>query len=243
MRRKPQWLALLLVLGLILAACGDGGGGDTTTTAAAEEEPTTTAAPAEETTTSAAEEGAGEVATDVGVDLEAGTITIGLLSDLSGPFAPLVQVIVAGQEMYWADVNANGGIGGLQVQIETRDTAYDPAQHVQLYEELKTQVVAFGHSTGSPQTMAINPQLQADGILAIPLTWYSGWSDPAINSNLVPHGVPYCIEAMNMIEYLTLQAPDATTIAIASSPGDYGEDSNAGARLAAEALGLEIVFD
>src|SRR5688572_5137907 len=110
MRRKPQWLALLLVLGLILAACGDGGSGDTTTTAAAEEEPTTTAAPAEETTTSAAEEGAGEVATDVGVDLEAQTLTIGLLSDLSGPFAPLVQVIVAGQEMYWADVNANGGI-------------------------------------------------------------------------------------------------------------------------------------
>jgi ABC-type branched-subunit amino acid transport system substrate-binding protein len=243
MRRKPQWLALLLVLGLILAACGDGGGGDTTTTAAAEEEPTTTAAPVEETTTSAAEEGAGEVATDVGVDLEAGTITVGLLSDLSGPFAPLVQVIVSGQEMYWADVNANGGIGGLEVQLETRDTAYDPATHVQLYEELKTQVVAFGHSTGSPQTMAINPQLQADGILAIPLTWYSGWSDPAINANLVPHGVPYCIEAMNVIEYLTLQAPDATTIAIASSPGDYGEDSNAGARLAAEALGLEIVYD
>ena len=104
-------------------------------------------------------------------------------------------------------------------------------------------MVAFGHSTGSPQTMAINPQLQTDGILAIPLTWYSGWSDPAINSNLVPHGVPYCIEAMNMIEYLTLQAPDATTIAIASSPGDYGEDSNAGARMAAEALGLEIVYD
>ncbi len=243
MRRKPQWLALLLVLGLIVAACGDGGGGDTTTTAAAEEEPTTTAAPVEETTTSAAEEGAGEVATDVGVDLEAGTITVGLLSDLSGPFAPLVQVIVSGQEMYWADVNANGGIGDLQVQLETRDTAYDPATHVQLYEELKTQVVAFGHSTGSPQTMAINPQLQTDGILAIPLTWYSGWSDPAINSNLVPHGVPYCIEAMNMIEYLTLQAPDATTIAIASSPGDYGEDSNAGARMAAEALGLEIVYD
>ena len=85
--------------------------------------------------------------------------------------------------------------------------------------------------------------MQADGILAIPLTWYSGWSDPAINANLVPHGTPYCIESMNMIEYLTLQKPDATTIAIASSPGDYGEDSNAGARLAAEALGLEIVYD
>jgi hypothetical protein len=55
--------------------------------------------------------------------------------------------------------------------------------------------------------------------------------------------VPYCIEAMNMIEYLTTQAPDATTIAIASSPGDYGQDSNAGAVLVAEALGLEVVYD
>ena len=51
------------------------------------------------------------------------------------------------------------------------------------------------------------------------------------------------IEAMNMIEYLTTQSPDATTIAIASSPGDYGEDSNAGAVMVAEALGLEVVYD
>jgi ABC-type branched-subunit amino acid transport system substrate-binding protein len=244
MRNKPKWLALFLALGLVLAACGGGGGGDTTTSATAEEEPTTTAAAEEEpTTTAAAEEPAAEIATDVGVDLEASTITIGLLSDLSGPFSPLVQVINAGHDLYWASVNEAGGINGLNVQLEVRDTAYVVDQHVQLYEELKTQVVAFGHSTGSPHTVAINPSLQADGILAIPLTWYSGWSDPAINANLVPHGVPYCIEAMNMIEYLTTQAPDATTIAIASSPGDYGQDSNAGAVLVAEALGLEVVYD
>jgi ABC-type branched-subunit amino acid transport system substrate-binding protein len=244
MRNKPKWLALFLALGLVLAACGGGEGGDTTTSAAAEEEPTTTAAAEEEpTTTAAAEEPSAEITTDVGVDLEAGTITIGLLSDLSGPFSPLVQVINAGHDLYWASVNEAGGINGLNVQLEVRDTAYVVDQHVQLYEELKSQVVAFGHSTGSPHTVAINPSLQADGILAIPLTWYSGWSDPAINANLVPHGVPYCIEAMNMIEYLTTQAPDATTIAIASSPGDYGQDSNAGAVLVAEALGLEVVYD
>ncbi|MGH8952322.1 MAG: ABC transporter substrate-binding protein [Acidimicrobiia bacterium] len=245
MRKKPKWLALLLVLGLVLAACGDGDGGDTTTTAGEEEEaPTTTAAPEEEeTTTTAGEEAGGEIAVDNGVDLEAGTITIGLLSDLSGPFSPLVQVINSGHEIYWDSVNAAGGIEGLNVELAVRDTGYVVDTHVQLYEELKSEVVAFGHSTGSPHTVAINPQLQADGVLAIPLTWYSGWSDPAINANLVPHGVPYCIEAMNMIEYLTLQAPDATTIAIASSPGDYGEDSNAGAVMAAEALGLEVVYD
>jgi ABC-type branched-subunit amino acid transport system substrate-binding protein len=243
MRRKPKWLSLLLVLGLVLAACGDGEGGDTTTTAAEEEEATTTAAPEEETTSTAGEEPAGEVATDVGVDLEASTITIGLLSDLSGPFSPLVGLINSGHEIYWESVNADGGINGLTVELAVRDTGYDVETHVQLYEELKTEVVAFGHSTGSPHTVAINPQLQADGILAVPLTWYSGWSDPLINANLVPHGTPYCIEAMNMIEYLTLQDPEAATIAIASSPGDYGQDSNAGAVLVAEALGLEVVYD
>jgi ABC-type branched-subunit amino acid transport system substrate-binding protein len=238
MKSKSKWLTLLLVLGLVLAACG-GNEGETTTTAG-EGEPTTTASAGP--TTTAGEEPA-EILTDVGVDLEAETITIGLLSDLSGPFSPLVTVINAGHDVYWQDVNANGGINGLTVNLEVRDTGYVVDTHVQLYEELKTQVVAFGHSTGSPQTVAINPSLQADEILAIPLTWYSGWSDPAINSNLVPHGTPYCIESMNMLEYLTLQAPDATTIAIASSGGDYGEDSNAGARLAADALGLEIVYD
>jgi ABC-type branched-subunit amino acid transport system substrate-binding protein len=243
MRNKPKWLALLLVLGLVLAACGDGEGGDTTTTAAAEEEATTTAAAEEEATTTAAEEPAAEIATDVGVDLEAGTITVGLLSDLSGVFSALVQVIVTGQETYWENVNANGGVGGLQVQLEAVDTVYDVPTHVQRYEELKDQVVAFGHSTGSPHTVAINQQLQGDGILAVPLTWYSGWSDPNINANLMHHGVPYCIEAMNLIGYISEQLGDATTIAIASNPGDYGLDSANGAKVAAEQAGLEVAYD
>lgn len=221
MTTKSRWLAMLLVLGLVLAACGGGEADDTT-------------------------EGddAAEIATDVGVDLEAETIKIGLLSDLTGPFGPLVTAIVAGHEAYWANVNANGGINGLEVQLETVDTTYDVPTHVQFYEELKDEVVAFGHSTGSPHTVAINDQLQADGILAIPLTWYSGWTDPEINSNLVPHGNPYCLEAQNLIGYMVDQhESDSPTIAIASIPGDYGLDSVAGAAIAAEDLGLEVVYD
>ena len=139
--------------------------------------------------------------TDVGVDLEAGTIQVGLLSDLSGPFAGLVSAIVAGQEGYWAYVNANGGIEGLQVELVVEDTGYDVPQHVTLYEQLKDQVVAIGHSTGSPHTVAIYEDLVADEILAIPLTWYSGWTAP-FDSNTMHHGSPYCIEAMNSIDYI-----------------------------------------
>ncbi|HZD23292.1 MAG TPA: ABC transporter substrate-binding protein, partial [Acidimicrobiia bacterium] len=188
-------------------------------------------------------QGAGEIATDVGVDLEAGTITVGLLSDLSGVFSSLVQVIVTGHEVYWENVNANGGIGGLEVELEPADTGYDVAQHVQRYEELKDEVVAFGHSTGSPHTMAINDALQSDGILAIPLTWYSGWTDPAINANLLHHGIPYCMEAQNLVGFISDTLGDATTIAIASNPGDYGLDSAEGAKIAAAALGLSVEYD
>jgi len=244
MKAKSKWLAIFLVLGLVLAACGDGGGAEETTTTEGgavdtTEQPTDTT----EAMTSTTGGEAMDIATDVGVDLEAGTITVGLLSDLSGVFSALVQVIVTGHEAYWENVNANGGIGGLEVQLNAVDTVYDPATHVQRYEELKDEVVAFGHSTGSPHTVAINEQLQTDGILAIPLTWYSGWTDPAINANLLHHGVPYCIEAMNLIGYIQEQNPDIATVAIASNPGDYGLDSAEGAKIAAAEAGLEVVYD
>jgi ABC-type branched-subunit amino acid transport system substrate-binding protein len=247
MKAKSKWLAIFLVLGLVLAACGgdDGGADETTTTAG--ETPETTEAPTTETTEAMTDTTEGEmmdIATDVGVDLDAGTITVGFLTDQTGAFSPLVTQINAGIEAYWADVNANGGIHGLEVVLDFADTAYDGEKHVQLFEEKKDEVVAFGHSVGSPQTVAITPGLQEQGMLAIPLTWYSGWSDPAYNSNVVPHGAPYCIEAMNSIEYMVDDSGiDSPTIAIASIPGDYGLDASAGAKLAAEALGLEIVYD
>lgn len=246
MKAKSKWLAIFLVLGLVLAACGggDGGSDETTTT---EGSPDTTEADMTSTTEAdmtSTTGGSMEIATDVGVDLEAGTITVGLLSDLSGVFSSLVQVIVTGQEVYWENVNANGGIGGLTVELMPLDTVYDIPTTVQRYEELRDEVVAIGHSTGSPHTVAVNDMLQEDGMLAIPLTWYSGWSDDAINANLMHHGVPYCLEAMNIFGYLTDMMGDGlTTVAIASNPGDYGLDSFNGAKLAAEALGLEIVYE
>lgn len=229
MRLKSRWLALLLVLGLVLAACGGDSGtedeGDDATT-----------------TTEAMEEAM--VETDFGVDLEAGVIRVGMLSDLSGAFGALVSAILAGYEAYIDDYNASGGLDGLQIELVVRDTGYVVDNHVQLYNEIKDQVVMIGHSTGSPHTVAINADLQADSMLTIPLTWYSGWSDPDINAALLSHGTPYCLEAQNAIGYIVENVkPDAATIAIAGFPGDYGQDSARGAKIAAESLGLEVVFD
>ncbi len=243
---RMRWLALLTVFAMIIVACGDGDDAGTETTAAPEttQADTTETTAADTTETTAAPDTGGEILTDFGVDLDAGVIRVGMLSDLTGPFGPLVSAILAGSQAYWDDVNANGGINGLQVELVVRDTVYVIDNHIQFYNEIKDQVVMIGHSTGSPHTVAINDQLQADSMLTIPLTWYSGWSDSAINAALLSHGTPYCMEAHNTIGYITEEALEgASTIAIASVPGDYGQDSAQGAKLAAAAAGLEIVYD
>ena len=159
MRKRYSWLLLVVIFALVAASCSSSSDDTTTTAGSATEDTTpsteTTAAPAA-TTTSAADTG-GEILTDVGVDLEAGIITLGMLSDLSGPFAGLVGAINGGHEAYWAFVNANGGIDGLQVELEVVDTGYAVPEHVTLYEQLKDQVVAFGSSVGSPHKIGRAP--------------------------------------------------------------------------------------
>lgn len=251
MRRWTKLLALLAVLALVVVACGGDAEPDDTepadtpdTTEATDETPDTTAAPADDESDDETEdEPAGDIATDVGVDVEAGTIRIGLLSDLSGPFALLVRGIVTGQEVYWEDVNRNGGVNGLEVELLIEDTSYDVPTHLQKYEEMRDEIALIGHSTGSPHTVAALPDFIEDDVLAIPLTWYSGWVDPQFNSNLMHHGAPYCLEIQNAISYMSDDIGGASTIAVASVPGDFGLDGAAGAQLGAEALGLEVVYD
>ena len=252
--KKLRIFVLVLALALIAAACGSDSDDTTTTVAASggEETTTTTAAASggDETTTTAATEtteAPTEMKTDFGVDLEAGTITVGQTADLTGPFAPLVNPILAGQQMYWAWVNANGGIGGLEVLMETRDTAYQVEQHIAAYDEIRDQVVAISHTTGSPQTLAIADALEEDSMIAVPATWYSGWTDTNIAPTVLHTGAPYCLEAMSGLDWMASveadEGNDAPTLAVASIPGDFGLDSMAGALLWAEANGVEVVYD
>ncbi len=249
MKHLTRWLVLLLAFAMVAAACSQGDDGDATDdTEATETTEATDDGDSTETTEDMTDDTEGdggdmmELATDFGVDTENMTITLGLLSDLTGPFGPLVSAIAEGIRVYWEDVNANGGINGYTVELDVVDTVYVVDSHVQLYEEMRDNVAAIQHSTGSPHTVAILPQLAEDSMLTIPLTWYSGWSDPALNANLLSHGSPYCLESMNGISYIA-EDTGGTTIAIASVPGDYGLDGAAGAALAAEALGLEVVYD
>ena len=269
MRRTSQGktgkvFATLAALALVVAACGDDDDDDaedtTATTAAATETttaPATTEAAPEETsapatdapetteasapeTTAASEVAPEDIATDVGVDDT--TIKVGMLADLSGAFAPLVTQIVAAQEVFWDKVNADGGIAGRQVELVVEDNGYDVAVMQEKFEALRDEVAIISQSTGSPHTASIAAGLVEEDLIAIPLSWYSGWAFGETGQNALESYTNYCLESMNGIEYLSSEM-GVETVAIISFPGEYGGDGAAGAAKAAEALGLEVVFD
>ena len=234
-------------MALVAAACGSTASTTTTagpssvqtTTTAGEAVTTTTAGEAVTTTTAAP---AATMATARGVDADAKVITLGLLADLTGLFAPLVIDITDAQKVYWDDVNAAGGIDGWTVELVIEDTNYNVEQHLEKYEKIRGDVVAISQSTGSPTNVATLDLYKEDSMLVIPLSWFSGWAIPEFDGGvMLEQNTNYCVEAMNLLDFI--DGMGGTTIALATFPGDYGQDAAAGVKIAAEFYGMEIVYD
>jgi ABC-type branched-subunit amino acid transport system substrate-binding protein len=214
----------------------------TTTSSTTTEPPssTTTVAPATTSTTAPVVETDGVTVTD-------DTIYLGVLADLTGPFSGTVVDVLDAQLAFWQKTNEAGGIAGRQVELLIANTGYDVATHVAKYEELHDKVVMLAHSTGSQQTLAIVPKLAEDHLVAIPVTWYSGWSDPVLGANLLETGSNYCMESINTISWYAKDFESRfghpPALALLGLPGDYGGDSLAGAYYAAAQLGLPVVYE
>ena len=257
MTRQDDGIAVLAAVGLVAAACGgddddDDAASDATTAETAADadrrrrrrhrhdgrhrqrprrprRPTARppATPAATETTAGEAVDPASIETDIGVDDT--TIKVGMLADLSGAFAPLVTEIVEAQEVYWDKVNDEGGIAGRQVELVIEDNGYDVATQLEKYEALRDEVAIISQSTGSPHTAAIAQSLVDDDLVAIPLSWYSGWADPRDRRRTCSRRYTnYCIESMNGIEWLAKNR-DVQTVAIISFPGEYGGDGDAGA--------------
>lgn len=263
MRKLRIMLALFLALTMLASACGDDDadskdgeaasveaetsdeGGEPE--AAADEEPMEEEAePAEEE----AEAVDDAVITDYGVDVDDKVIRVGLNADLSGPFAPLVAEIVEAQNVYWEVFNENGGYQGWTVETVVLDSGYQTDIGVQNYSQLAQEsgdgVLMITENTGSPITNAIREDAADDNMLVIPLSWASIWPDPVLAPTILEKQTTYCVESMNGIEWLSGYVQEQglePSLAIVGRPGEYGEDGSAGAKIAAEQLGIPVVYD
>ena len=191
-----------------------------------------------------------EITTDVGVTAEPcpnpvnadnGCIYLGSISDLTeGPFAALGQSITASQAAFWGKVNAEGGIGGFDIDVATyvRDNKYQPEVHNQVWQEIKPNVLALAQSLGSPQTAAILDDLAANDVVAAPASWTSNW---AFQDVILESGVNYCFESMNSMEWAQENLDAPQSVMAVHDPGDYGADAAAGVKIAADALGISFI--
>lgn len=233
-KRTHIGIAMAGAAALLLSACG---GGDSADSADATGE-----------ATAAAE----EIITDVGVTAEPcpeavnptnGCIYLGIISDLTeGPFAPLATQVVAGQEAFWAAVNAEGGIGGYDVNVTeyTRDNKYDPAVHSQEYRSIEPNILALAQTLGTTQTQAILADMDADNVVGVPASWWSGWQFPEDDNGVIlESGASYCVAAMSGLDWWTENKGEITKIVSVGPPGDFGGDYAAGVQAWAEANDVE----
>ena len=222
---------------LVLAGCG-GGGSDTAPTQEASSEGTSP------------RDG---IVFDVGVTDEPcpeainpnnGCIYLGVLSDLTeGPFAPLATQVVTGQQDFWKYVNEQGGISGFDVNMSsnTRDNKYDPAVHSQEYRSIEPNILALAQTLGTPQTQAILSDMEADNVIGVPASWWSGWQFPDTDGGVIlESGSSYCIAAMSGLDWWVENKTPITKLIAVGYPGDYGGDYAAGAEKWAAANGVDF---
>jgi branched-chain amino acid transport system substrate-binding protein len=150
-RSHLRTLGLAVCLLLVAVSCG---GDDTTSTTAAGAAASTTQGEAAPTT---AASGTAAPGTTTGEDLP--PITIGLMTDLSGRLVSFGKDFEVATNLAVEAVNAEGGVNGSMLEIETVDTAGEPDQAVVGYQELADEgVFAVSGPLSSGEAEVLFPQ-------------------------------------------------------------------------------------
>ncbi|NUL02807.1 ABC transporter substrate-binding protein [Streptomyces lunaelactis] len=182
---------------------------------------------------------AGGVKTGDGVTAK--TITLGVLTDMTGVYASLGKSVTQAQQLWAKQTNASGGICGRTVELTIRDHGYDPQKAVAAYTELEPKVLGFAQFIGSPFVAAVKQRIDGqDKGLVLP----QAWSASLLGSPYVRVvGATYDIETINAVDYLLAQKRIAKgdRIGHVYFEGDYGENALTGSKYAAGQAGLTVV--
>ncbi|PXY31273.1 ABC transporter substrate-binding protein [Prauserella muralis] len=207
-------LALACASALVLAGCGTKGGGS-----------------------DSGGEGAGGVQTDVGVtDSE---ITLGVMTDQTGPFKNLSTGITHGNELWVKDVNAAGGICDRQLKLRIVDHGYKADTAKTLYPQIEPNVLGLVQLVGSPVTAALSGDLESDEMTTTPASWSS---ELLSNPYLMVVGTTYDVEMIDGLSYLQEEGmiSDGDTVGHIYIDGEYGANGLRGARYYAEQHDLKL---
>jgi ABC-type branched-subunit amino acid transport system substrate-binding protein len=179
--------------------------------------------------------GGGDVQTDIGVEGE--TITLGVLTDLTGVFAALGNDITNANSLFW---ESNQVCDTYDVELEIQDTGYVPQQGVQLYSGMKDSVLAMQQTIGSPINTALAPEYEADEIVNFPSAWSKTLTEIPGTGVLGP---TYDVEMANGYAYLFDEGllKEGDTVGHIYFEGEYGANGLEGTKAVAEEMGLNVI--
>lgn len=214
MNRRPlrAWAAVALTSAVVVAGCGG---------------------KAEDSSNGGG--GGGSVKTGPGISDK--TITLGLLTDLSGVFAALGKPVVQGTQLFWKQAEP---ICGRSVKLIVKDHGYDPQKAVVQYRDLSKNVAGLQQLLGSPITAALLPTLKTDSMISMLAAWPSSLLS---NDFIIEVGASYDLEMINGLDKLLEDGKIAKGDKIGHIyfEGEYGENGLAGSKAFADKNGFEIV--
>ncbi|MFJ8647430.1 ABC transporter substrate-binding protein [Streptomyces sp. NPDC093546] len=183
--------------------------------------------------------GADGVKTGTGVDAK--TIRLGALTDMTGVYATLGKSITQAQQLYVKQLNAAGGVCGRTVELTVRDHGYDPQKALAAYTELEPEVLGFPQFIGSPFVAAVKQRLDGrDKALVLP----QAWSAELLGSPYIRViGTTYDVETINAVDFLMKEKglKKGDKLGHVYFEGDYGENALQGSKHMAGQAGLTIV--
>lgn len=167
------------------------------------------------------------------------TITLGVMADLSGPFAANDTKITNAEQLYFEQVNADGGICGRDVEVKVVDHGYDGQKATVGYSKLSTEVAGMLQVFGAAMNAALLPKYAEDDLLVWPAS-----ADRALLSskNILGSGATYDLEIINLLEYwldndIIKPGDTITHLAIV---GGYADSSFAGSSYVAKLRDLDV---
>ncbi|MEU4534206.1 ABC transporter substrate-binding protein [Streptosporangium sp. NPDC023825] len=175
-----------------------------------------------------------------GPGVSADKITIGLMTDLTGPYASFGKSLTQAQQLYFEQTNAAGGVCGRQLEALVRDHGYDAQKAIASYTEIAPKVVAIAHFVGSPMVNALKQRIETDQMLTIPQAWATGLLG---SKSIQVTGTTYDIDMINGVDFLAKEKgiKSGDKIGHLYFEGDYGESALNGSKYASEKLGLTLV--
>ncbi len=180
-----------------------------------------------------------------GVDRKNRRIRLGALNGESGPAGVIGKPWAVGKRILAAQINAgDSGLlpAGWKIELVERDHGYNPQRSVQMFNEIRDDVLFLITSFGTPNTLPLRPMLERHQIVAFPASLSSKMAEFTYTPPFAPS---YTIEAMRAMDWAVESAADPASIraGVIYQQDDYGKDGLEGWKRAASHHGVTIVAE